>query len=135
MVDDKYNIVGIIDWEGAFVGPVELAAQQTLRHTSYPIPVLDTIPGFTDKRGKVINKQLIEAFKQKDRFIAAVAARERDMPIEERMSTHMVCVQADIWWLIYMWGQQTPWLYTYNHGVEKGIDVIFNNLRQATVYG
>jgi len=135
MVDDQYNILGIIDWEDAFVGPAELAAQQTLRHTSYPLPVLDTIPGFTDKRGKVINKEIIEAFQQKDKFIAAIAAREKEMDFEERMSTQMVCVQADIWWLIYMWGQEIPWLYNYNYGVEKGIDVIFDNLREAAVYG
>ena len=135
MVDKIYNIVGIIDWEDAFVGPIELAAQQTLRHTSYPIPVLTTIPGFTDRKGNVINKQLLEAFQQKDKFIAAVAAKERDVDFEARMSTHIACVQADVWWLIYMWEQQIPWLYNYNYGVEKGIDVIFNNLREAAVYG
>lgn len=131
IVDEEYNILSLIDWEYAFVGPSELATQQALRYQTYPLPVLAIVPGMMDENGNVIDQGWREAFQQRSEFIAAVSSQEKRLDVSPPMSTRINGVQADICWLIAMWKQKMPWILNYAPGIQKGVDTILKAVREA----
>jgi hypothetical protein len=130
IVDEGYNILSVIDWEFAYVGPCELATQQALRHQTYPLPILTRIPGITDKDGNIIDKQWCNLFQQRDEFIGAVSRQEKRLGVPLLMSTSINGVQADVWWLMQMWSQKKPWILNYPPSVDEGVSTILDTLKE-----
>jgi aminoglycoside phosphotransferase (APT) family kinase protein len=131
VVDDEYNILSLIDWEFAFVGPSELATQQALQYRTYPLAILAIVPGVMDKNGNVIDQSWRAAFQQRSEFIAAVSSQENRLDVSSAISTRINSVQADICWLMQMWMQKMPWILNYSPGIQNGVDTILKAVREA----
>lgn len=126
IVDDDFNILGVIDWEKAFVGPVEMAARFPLRLQMYPQALL---PLARDADGRIVDKQSREKFEDRELFMAAVESQEDQLLVSPRLSTAMTGAPVDVLFLIRMWEERMPWLYNYQPGVENGVIAVLNNLR------
>lgn len=78
IVDDEYNILGLIDWEAALAGPWEVFG-------NFPLLLL-TIPQSMDTRqkydevGKPNNTRLTQKIKDQQAYIAAVEREEDNVP-------------------------------------------------------
>jgi hypothetical protein len=128
IVDDDFNILGVIDWEKAFVGPAEMAARFPLRLQMYPEALL---PLARDTNGKIVDKQSREKVENRELFMAAVTFREDELLVSPQLSANMIGAPADVLFLIRMWEERMPWLYNYQPGVENGVVSVLNNLRRG----
>ncbi|KAF8850550.1 hypothetical protein BDZ45DRAFT_769962 [Acephala macrosclerotiorum] len=72
IVDDKYHVLGIIDWETAFAGPWEVFGDFPLTLSTVP-PAMDA-PWNYDKEGSPKSTDLIRKFADQKDYIAAQLA-------------------------------------------------------------
>ena len=70
IVDDKYHVLGVIDWETAFAGPWELFADFPLTLSTTP-PAMDA-PWNYDEEGSPKSPDLIRKFADQKDYVAAV---------------------------------------------------------------
>ena len=129
LVDEEYNLLSVLDWEFAFVGPSELATQQALRNGTYPLPILAVVPGVMDGNGNVIDQQWQQGFQQRSEFIGAVASQEKRLGVSTLMSIRINSSQADVCWLMQMWTQKMPWIINYAPGIQEGVETILKAVR------
>jgi hypothetical protein len=125
IVDDNFNILSVIDWEGSFVGPAEMASRFPLRNQMYPETL---IPIVRAGDGRILDEQVRKKAESREVFMAAVAAEEDRLCISPRLSTSMTGAQADVLYLIRMWDEGMPWLRNYQPGVEERVNAVLNSL-------
>jgi Phosphotransferase enzyme family len=126
IVDDDFNILGVIDWEKAFVAPSEMAACFPLRLQIYPETL---IPLARDKDGRIIDETSRRKVENRELFMTAVASQEDQLFVSSRLSTDMAGATADVLFLIRMWEEGIPWLYNYTPAAENGVNAVLNSLR------
>jgi Phosphotransferase enzyme family len=126
IVDDDFNILALIDWVTAFVGPAEMAARFPLRLQMYPEALL---PLERDNDGRIVDKHRCEIVENRELFLTAVASQEDNSVVSPRLSKNMTGASVDVLFLIRMWQERMPWLYNYQPGVEKGVTAVLNNIR------
>lgn len=130
IVDDDFNILSVIDWEKSFVGPPEMAARFPLRLQMYPEAI---IPLARNVEGRIIDEDWRKMAENRESYIAAVASLEDKPGNSLPLSASMTGVQADILFLIRMWEEAMPWLYNYQSGVEEGLNMILDRLREEGI--
>lgn len=74
IVDDRYHILGVIDWETAFAGPWELFADFPLTISSVPRAM--NVPWDYDEEGSPKSPDLIRKFADQNDYMAAVRKEE-----------------------------------------------------------
>jgi len=74
IVDDKYHVLGVIDWETAFAGPWEVFGDFPLTLSTVP-PAMDA-PWNYDEEGSPKSTDLIRKFVDQKDYIAAVRQEE-----------------------------------------------------------
>ena len=128
IVDDDFNMLSIIDWEYSFVGPPELAARFPLRLQMYPEAIL---PQERDASGRIVDEDWRKMSENREHWVNQVALQESSSCDDSRLSRSMFGVQADILFMICMWEEGMPWMYSYQARVKEGLDMIQERLRQA----
>ena len=127
IVDDDFNMLSVIDWEYSFVGPPELAARFPIRLQMYPEAIL---PQERDANGRIMDEDWRKMSENREHWVNQVALQESSSCDAPRLSSSMFEVQADILFMIRMWEERMPWMYTYQAGVKEGLDMIQQRLRQ-----
>ncbi|CAI7661028.1 unnamed protein product [Penicillium manginii] len=79
--DDKYNLLGVIDWEAAFAGPWEIFAEFPLSLSTVP-PDMDAAWNY-DENGVPKDAQSMRRNADRQKYISAVMEKERDMDLPE----------------------------------------------------
>lgn len=74
IVDDDYNILGVIDWETAFAGPWEIFGDFPLSFSTVP-PAMD-VPWEYNDDGSPKNAELAQKFADQRDYVAAVKEEE-----------------------------------------------------------
>jgi len=74
IVDDKYHVLGVIDWETAFAGPWEVFGDFPLTLSTVP-PAMDA-PWNYDEEGSPKSPDLIRRFADQIDYVAAVRQEE-----------------------------------------------------------
>ncbi|KAK0100468.1 hypothetical protein ONS95_008418 [Cadophora gregata] len=74
IVNDRYHILGVIDWESAFAGPWEVFADFPLTFQTVP-PAMDA-PWNYDEEGSPQSTDLIQKFADQKAYMAAVRQEE-----------------------------------------------------------
>ena len=74
IVDDKYHVLGVIDWESAFAGPWEIFGDFPLSFSIVP-RAMDA-PTNYDEEGSPKDDDLIQKFTDQRDYIAAVRQEE-----------------------------------------------------------
>jgi hypothetical protein len=74
IVDDKYHVLGVIDWETAFAGPVEVFGDFPLNLSTIP-PAMDA-PWNYDEEGSPRSIDLVRKCADQKDYIAAVRQEE-----------------------------------------------------------
>ena len=74
IVDDKYHVLGVIDWETAFAGPLEVFGDFPLNLSTIP-PAMDA-PWNYDEEGSPRSTDLVRKFADQKDYIAAVRQEE-----------------------------------------------------------
>jgi Choline/ethanolamine kinase len=128
IVDDDFNMLSVIDWEYSIVGPSELAARFPIRLQMYPEAIL---PQKRDANGRIVDEAWRRLSENRDHWVKQVVLHESSSCDALRLSSSMFGVRADIVFMIRMWEERMPWMYTYQAGVKEGLDTIKESLRQA----
>ncbi|KAG5293345.1 putative aminoglycoside phosphotransferase domain-containing protein [Histoplasma capsulatum G186AR] len=82
--DDKYRLLGVIDWEGAFAGPWEISGEFPLTLSIIP-PVMD-VPWNYDENGLPKDAKDRQRLVDREEYIAMVAGGERRRGLVEGYS-------------------------------------------------
>jgi hypothetical protein len=93
IVDDDFNILGVIDWEKAFVGLAEMAARFPLRPQMTPETLL---PMARDDDGTIVDQDNRKKVENRELFVAAVEYQEVRLRVSPRLSTNMIGAVADV---------------------------------------
>jgi hypothetical protein len=125
IVDDNFNILSVIDWEGSFVGPAEMAARFPLRNQMYPETL---IPIVRDIDGRILDERVRRKTESRELFVAAVASEEDRLCVSLQLSVSMTDSRADVLYLVRMWDEGMPCLRNYQPGVEEGVSAVLNSL-------
>jgi hypothetical protein len=125
IVDDNFNILSVIDWEGSFVGPAEMAARFPLRNQMYPEKL---IPIVRDRDRKILDERVRRKTESRELFVTAVSAEEDRLCVSAQLSASMTDARADVLYLVRMWDEGMPWLRNYQPGVEEGVNAVLSNL-------
>jgi len=118
IIDDSYSILGVIDWEGAFVGPSEMAAQFPLR---LQLPPEDISQESRDSNGVIENPYWRKRWENRAVFMEAISTLESRLGSlnEQKLSSSMVTPQADVLYLIRLWEQGVSWLLKYEPEIAR----------------
>lgn len=84
VVDDRYHILGVIDWETAFAGPWEIFGDFPLTLSIVP-PAMDA-PWNYDDEGNPKSPELAQQFADQKDYVAAVRQEE------QRSGGHQYCL-------------------------------------------
>jgi hypothetical protein len=79
--DDKYRLLGVIDWESAFAGPCELSGEFPLSLSIIP-PAMD-VPWKYDETGRPKEAGQRQKFADREAYIAIVKQREEEQYLTE----------------------------------------------------
>ena len=79
--DDRYRLLGVIDWEGAFAGPWEISGEFPL--TLYMVPPAMDVPWNYDEDGLPKDADVRQRLVDREEYIAAVADGERRRGLKE----------------------------------------------------
>lgn len=79
--DDKYRLLGVIDWETAFAGPCELSGEFPLSLSVIP-PAMD-VPWKYDETGCPKEAGERQKFADREAYIAIVKQREEEQDLTE----------------------------------------------------
>ena len=74
VVDDDYQILGVIDWESAFAGPWEIFGDFPLSFSTVPPPM--DVPWNYNKDGSPKDAELAQKFADQREYVAAVRREE-----------------------------------------------------------
>lgn len=75
--DDKYRLLGVIDWEGAFAAPWEVAAEFPLSLSVVPPPI--DVPWNYDEMGTPKDEENRQRFADREEYIAIVEQQEGEL--------------------------------------------------------
>lgn len=73
IVDDEFNILGVIDWEESFIGPSEMVARFPIRCLVYPDAIY---PLQWDSNGTILDKGRRERYEGQQRLVSAIKFHE-----------------------------------------------------------
>ena len=128
IVDDEFNVLGVIDWEKSFVGPCEMASRFPIRCLMYPDAIY---PLARDSDGTILNEGWRERYERQRRLVSAIEFHEDRLSVSQRFSTGLYGPSADIIYLMRMWEDGKPWLLNYQAGVEDGVASILLALKES----
>lgn len=80
IVDDDYNVLGLIDWDFAFAAPWELSGNFPLTLQIIP-PAMD-VPWNYDEAGNPVDEETIQDIADQRHYIATVKAEEENRKLE-----------------------------------------------------
>ena len=127
IVDDEFNVLGVIDWEKSFVGPCEMASRFPIWCLIYPDAIY---PLQRDSDGTILDEGWCERYERWRRLVSAIEIHEDRLYVSQRLLTSLFGPSADILYLMRMWEEEKPWLLNYQAGVEDRIDAILLALRE-----
>jgi hypothetical protein len=118
----------VIDWEYSFVGPSDLAGRLSLRLQMYPEAIL---PQERDANGKTVYEDWRKMSENRDLWVNQVELHESPSCDAPRLCHSMFGVQADILYMLHMWEDRMPWMYTYPATVKEGLGILQETLKQV----
>lgn len=84
IIDDVYNILLIIDWEGACIVPWEAVEFPAFLYT---VPPLIDLPSKYDDDGYPINPEIQNGWRERQDYIRSVKEAERQRGLDCKLST------------------------------------------------